>query len=114
MIYFLLDGGDADVDRDAIAAELETWLTESRSSAELINSEDPSGELDWLLGLQIDSKRPKTIAKPMQQLYAIAVAHELECVVGQYGDDGEREDVCYFGFEEGKPNIDEVMMYLSL
>lgn len=114
MIYFLIDGSDFSEQKDLIVEAIQQWLEESRSSAQLINREDPHHESQWLLGLEIDTKRPKTLAKPMDFLYSLAQEYEQEFVVGLSDENQQREDVCYFGFEEGKPSLDEITMYLGL
>jgi len=108
-IYFLIDGSDCSESRDDIVSAMTGWLEESRSSAKLINDEGAEQ-----LGLSIETQRAKTLAKPLMFLYGLAREYEQEFVVGYVGEQDEREDVCYFGFEEGKPEVDEIMMYLGL
>mgnify|MGYP000094285535 CR=1 FL=1 len=110
-IYLLIDGSDYSECREEIVAAIELWLTESRSSAVLINNLDDSEDL---LGLSIDTNRKLTFKKPLEFLDSLAQQHQQEFVVGLFDDQQQREDICYFGFEEGKPDLLEIASYLGL
>lgn len=109
-IYLVIDGSDYSECREDIVNAINDWLTESRSSAVLINSADDQE----LLGLSIDTNRKLTFNKPLEFLYSIAQQHEQEFVVGLFDEQQQREDMCYFGFEEGKPDLLEIAAYLGL
>lgn len=111
-IYCLIDSHDFDEDVSPHIETIETaitdWLTESRSSAKLFKDLDAEQ-----LGITIDTNKKLTLKKPIDCLNTIAQNHKFDCVVGFVAGD-KREDVCYFGFEEGAPNIGEIANYLGL
>ena len=52
---------------------------------------------------------------PLKKLYAIATKQKIEFVVGIVDDKtGESEEVCYFGKQEGMPDVFEIANYLGL
>lgn len=112
-IYFFIDGSDFSEVHDNIVNDLSSWLTESRSSATLINEAAPDDDNHWLLGLCIDTNNKKTLKKPLDFLYTIAKIYKQEFVIGLFDKEKRREDICYFGDEEGKPDLNEVTNYLE-
>ena len=109
-IHLLIDHSDYCECREDILNAINHWLTESRSSAVLIDSSDNED----LLGLSIDTNRKLTFNKPLEFLYSIAQQYQQEFVIGLFDEQQQREDICYFGFEEGKPDLLEVASYLGL
>ena len=111
-IYCLIDSYDFDEDvapnAPAIITAIENWLAESRSSAQLINKQD-----EQQLGLSINTKRVQTLKKPIAFLFTLTEQWPLDFVIG-VDNNGEREDICYFGKEEGHPDISEIANYLGL
>lgn len=94
--------------REAIIKAFEAWQLESRSIARLIDQIDQQ-----LLGFDIDTVKKKTLIKPLEFFYLQAKEYQLDCVIG-LEEQGQREDICYFGFHEGKPDIHEIGQYLGL
>ena len=111
-IYCLIESHDFNDDISPLISDIESaindWLTESRSSAKLIKDLDAE-----LFGLSIDTNKKLTLKKPIDQLNIIAQDFKIDFVVGLYKGD-EREDVCYFGFEEGKADLGEIANYLGM
>ncbi|MCR8922980.1 hypothetical protein NO559_09360 [Dasania sp. GY-MA-18] len=113
-IYCLIDSHDfAEEIAPQLAAienAINAWLSESRSSATVyknLDSEQP------FIGLRIDTNRKLTLKKPIDLLYSLSQEYKFECVVGLIVNN-EHEDVCYFGAEEGAPDINEIASYLGL
>ena len=73
-IYLIIDGSDYSDCREEIVSAINDWLTESRSSAELIND---SSDQD-LLGLSIDTNRRLTFNKPLEFLPALLATFKLQ------------------------------------
>ncbi|WP_339672868.1 hypothetical protein [Dasania marina] len=113
-IYCLIDSHDFSEEIAPQLAVIETamndWLTESRSSATVYK--DLEGEQPFI-GLRIDTNRKLTLKKPIDFLYSLSQEHKFECVVGLIENE-QHEDVCYFGSEEGAPDIGEIASYLGL
>jgi hypothetical protein len=106
----------ADSDIDDIAEELvrdiASWIEESESKAGLVNTRDVS---DGGLGLHLSIRKGRELKEPLNFLYSITKKHKLDFVFGIIeGESGDREDICYFGNEEGKPDIYEISSYIGL
>lgn len=118
-IYLYLDSDDVDeisVVAELLVTDVNVWLKESQSIAVLVNAQDePGTRSDWDLGLTIDTNKKAVLAKPLSFLYGLAKTYKQEFVVGIH-DEGNAsyENICYFGHEEGKPDVAEVACYLGL
>jgi len=93
---------------EAMSAELQAWLQAGPGICQPVQAEDR-------LGICWEIKKSKQLKVPLNFLYDLAKQHKQEFVICQ-GDDSssELEEVCYFGHEEGKPDIFEVACYLGL
>ncbi|MGK0442731.1 MAG: hypothetical protein ACJA0N_002550 [Pseudohongiellaceae bacterium] len=113
-IYCLIDSHDFEEDvrphSQEIITAIQQWLTESRSSATLLDQLD---NVEPQLGFSISTNRKLTLKKPVEFMYSLTKQWPLEFVIGYY-DKQQKEDVCYFGKEEGKPDIAEIANYLGL
>jgi len=117
-LYFLLDGLVDDekpaTTADKVVATLSEWLKSSKLGMTLVD-ERPEEVEEWQVGLQFDCERKAVLKAPLEFLFQWAKKAEQEFVIGFYDKkSGSREDVCYFGHEEGRPDISEVAMYLGL
>lgn len=117
-LYLLLDGLADDENPVTIAdkfqAAASSWLESEELEITLVDRR-PDDVEKWQVGLQFNCKRKAELKAPLEFLFPWAKKEEREFVVGLYDKKrGGREDVCYFGFEEGKPDINEVAMYLGL
>lgn len=55
------------------------------------------------------------LKEPLNFLYKIAKTHKCEFIIAMLdSESGDLEEVCYFGFEEGRPDLFEIANYLSL
>ncbi len=118
-IFLFLDSHDTDEVSEPMAAAITHWLEKSQSSAVLINAQASQGaegtRSDWDFGMIIDTNKKATLAKPLNFLYDQAREHRQEFVVGLIDEaTGRYEDICYFGYEEGKPDMFEFASYLGL
>ena len=59
-------------------------------------------------------KKNQHLKDPLSFLHGVAKDHKVDFVVGFFEENGDSEDVCYFGHEEGKPDIVEIANYLGL
>lgn len=116
-IYLQLDMRDIDEQPSEVLLNIEAWL-EDNASATLLNQHAPLSADDfdfsnWRLGIEMDVAHKQQLKEPLNFLYGLAKDFKLEFVVGVY-QSGEAEDVCYFGFEEGRPDLFEMANYLGL
>ena len=112
-IYFLLDDEEPSSVADQLMTAIDAWLKTEQLAIEVIDDR-PEDSSEWLLGLQFECKRKAIMKQPLEFLFKLAKKMEREFVIGIYDKSGARENVCYFGYEEGCPDINEVAMYLGL
>ncbi len=121
-IYLHLEVDEFDEDEqraETLIAAISEWLKEGKSSAQLVNANAEEGaeggRTDWDIGLAIETNKKMILAKPLNFLYEWAKKEQQEFVVGIYDEAGSSyENVCYFGYEEGKPDLHEVASYLGI
>jgi len=121
-IYILVDGSDHNEYAQALAEAIQLWIKEGQGNVQLINekgslaADAKQWELpSWDLGIGFATSKKAKLKKPLEFLHALAETLQLDFVVGiQDEDTGQRENICYFGFEEGAPAPYEVASYLGL
>ncbi|MCF6281368.1 MAG: hypothetical protein L3J28_04010 [Candidatus Polarisedimenticolaceae bacterium] len=118
-IYLHLESDEIDEVAEAIITAISDWLKEGKSGAQLVNSNvdegAEGGRSGWDIGLTIETSKKSILAKPLNFLYELAKKERQEFVVGIYDEaKASYENVCYFGYEEGKPDPYEVASYLGL
>lgn len=122
-IYLYVDDAEFDEITDPVKAALDEWLDGDQGknlNATLVcpDFENPEaipavGSDD--LGLVLETNKKFDLKEPLNFLNKLAREHELEFVVGRFDEhSGEPENVCYFGFEEGRPDLFEIGTYLGL
>lgn len=103
---------------DALKSDIAPWC-EAKTTIQFIYRDSETDEAprsprrDVELGVELSVKNNSKLKDPLNALYKIAQKHQCEFVVGQI-DDGEYADVCYFGYEEGRPDYFEIGNYLGL
>lgn len=113
-LYFLLDDEEPEAVADKLVAALGDWLATTPLELTVVD-ERPDDVTQWQIGLQFDCKRKAMLKQPLEFLFKWAKKMEREFVIGFYDkESGNNEDVCYFGYEEGCPALDEVGLYLGL
>ena len=116
-LYILLDGLLEDERPENTAKKLMTalsdWLDEADGDLSLVDQRSELLE-DWQIGLALNCRRKAELKAPLLFLSDWAKKAEKEFVIGLYASNGDREDVCYFGFEEGRPDVNEIAMYIGL
>jgi len=118
-IYLHLESDEIEEVADEVILAISEWLKEGKSSAQLVNANVENGaeggRTGWDIGLTIETNKKAILAKPLNFLYELAQAEKQEFVVGIYDESNSSyENVCYFGYEEGKPDLHEVASYLGL
>ncbi len=110
-IYIMVDKPEfEEKEADAVKAVTQ-WVGEDNPHAILIHVA-ASEEVEFKLGIEMQIKAPKQLIPPLNEFYKIAKTFKCDFVVGSIeGED--REDVCFFGYEEGKADAFEVGCYLG-
>lgn len=87
--------------------QLEAWVKDHEHFSVVIDEQSSA--------LQVQVKKAEQLKLPLNFLYKMAKQYKLEFAISQLDDEsGEWEEVCYFGHEEGKPDIFEVACYVGL
>ncbi|ABC30825.1 conserved hypothetical protein [Hahella chejuensis KCTC 2396] len=125
LLYIYVDGTDLEDIAGDVSSAIESWVKESAldltfvdnrqaepEASEDVDLDDPS---DWRIGVNLSIRNKKQLKEPLEGLYKIAKRLKCEFVIGIIDEKtGEQEDVCYFGFEEGQPDMFEVGNYLGI
>lgn len=114
-LYICLDGEDIhDVAEDFLAA-VEDWIGQQKRTFELINQQDTDAVETSRFGLAMTVKKTSDLTLPLDFLYRLAKQFKQEFVLSIWDSGTEQtEDICYFGHEEGKPDIYEIASYIDL
>lgn len=121
-LYILVECDDIGDIAQNITSSIGNWLPEVNDGISLVNHRMSSaefagerpGQRDWELGLLLSITSKAELKEPLNFLYSVAKQNQCEFVVGIQHDANNKEDVCYFGNEEGRPDVHEVAMYLGL
>lgn len=98
----------------ALAAAIQTWGAE-RTHCQVVLNRSDSGE--WLqVGVHLQIKKSPQLQESLNTLNALSRTHKCDFVVGllPLTEADSAEEVCYFGFNEGRPDMFEVGSYLGL
>lgn len=107
-IYLSLVPDDEKDISAAVEQAIEEWLAEGKEGITLIRVEQGGP------GLEVVMTSKFALKDPLNALQAIATKQKCNFVVGSIdAKTGEREDVCYFGHEEGRPDLHEIACYLE-
>jgi len=117
-IYIYAESDDLEEIAEPLTDAISDWLKKSGSNAELVNdrqhSDSDNTDSFWNLGLNISVKRKSDLRKALDPLYSIAKTERCDFVVGRASSkSGPAQDICYFGYEEGKPDVHEIANYLG-
>lgn len=111
-LYIYSVGDEIEEAAEPVADAIHEWLAANENiRATLVNQKQ---DQDLLLGIDLEVNNKRHLKGPLKFLYSLANSHKLDFVIGIQQDSGDREDVCYFGFEEGRPDELEVANYLDL
>jgi len=94
-----------------IASAISAWVEEKDTGAHLLDERD--GGLYAVLGINIQVRKTAGLKEPLRFLFSLAKEHKCDFVLGVYDGDA-KEEVCYFGHEEGKPDVFEIANYVGL
>lgn len=116
-IYFFAEHDEIEDHFEAIHKDISAWAEPKTTVTTVLRSietdEEPKTQRDYEVGVEIRISKTQKLKDPLNFLYTLAKTHECEFVVGLI--DGEvYQDVCYFGFEEGRPDMFEIAHYLGL
>lgn len=105
-VYVSLVQEEKDVSAEVHQA-ISEWLGEGKESVSMLDAD--AGEP----GVEIEMASKQDLKEPLNALQSIASKHKCNFVVGTIEANGDREDVCYFGHDEGRPDLHEIACYLG-
>lgn len=95
--------------------DMSEWITQQSQNISMISGANDELEEADKLGMHIQVKSAYKLKDALNFLYALAKTYKCEFVIAQIQPDSDlAEDVCYFGYEEGRPDLFEIANYLSL
>ncbi len=112
-VYMLAVADEIEEVKTEVIEAISLALKDEKLRGELISecsSEEPE---EWRIGIQVSLSKKKFLQEPLNFLNSVAKQHKIDFVVG-FIENGEAEDVCFFGHNEGKPDLFEVGTYLGL
>lgn len=112
-LFIYVDTPDIEEVAEALLTAVTAWVADCNCTAEPVDRlDDVSGER--LVGLRLDTSKKAVLKTALDSLHALAAIHKIDFVIGYLDDAGAPHKVCYFGHEEGRPDIAEVGSYLGL
>lgn len=106
-------------DLQDIATELEeaisAWVSTHSAHCELISIH--TEDCRWQrVGMHLQVKKAAQLKDHLNNLHSLARTHKCDFVIGILPEDetDEGEEVCFFGYNEGRPDMFEVGCYLGL
>ena len=115
-LYINTISDDIDEVAEPIKATLEAWIEAQEREYQVDYQCDDDLPLeDWIVGMRFAAKNQRHLKAPLKFLEGVAKEFKVDFVVGIYDNaTGQREDVCYFGHEEGRADMFEMSNYLGL
>ena len=113
-IFITIDNTDLDDIATEVEAAISAWVADCGCTAAAVNQlDEDTGER--VLGMRIDTSKKAMLKKALDYLYGLAKEFEQDFAVGFIdADSGAAHKVCYFGNEEGRPDISEIGSYLGM
>ena len=109
-----LDDGSLNEMIKPVSESISAWIGENKKSVQLLAQDSSEGD-KFKLGMSIQVKSKYKLKDPLNFLYSIAKEQQCEFVIAIVSSDkGTTEDICYFGYEEGRPDLFEIANYLEL
>lgn len=112
-IYMMVIADELAEVAESVVEAVNQALADESIRGELIDDRSDEDPQQWRVGLRLSLNKKKWLQQPLNFLFSLCKADKIDFVVGFY-EDGEAEDVCYFGHNEGKPDLFEIGTYLGL
>jgi len=113
-IFFHIDNAELADIAEPVQAAIVSWVQDCDCTAQVVCERDSDDEI-LVLGMTLDTGRKAVLGKALDFLQGLAGKYQVDFAVGFIdADSGRAHKVCYFGHEEGRPDIDEIGSYLGL
>lgn len=124
-LQIYIDTSDIELDRlqeiqPLVTKTISDWISEQKLNIKLlpalmVDTDKEQDLADEKLGIHVSVKSKFKLKEPLNFLYSLAKTYKCEFIIAMVdSDSGDLEEVCYFGFEEGRPDLFEIANYLSL
>ncbi len=124
-LQIYIDTSDIELDRlqeiqPLVTKTISNWISEQKLNIKLlptlmIDTDKEQDVVDEKLGIHVSVKSKFKLKEPLNFLYSLAKSYKCEFIIAMVdSESGDLEEVCYFGFEEGRPDLFEIANYLSL
>ncbi len=118
-LYIHLISDEIETCAEEVAELIEQILAERDSEnatpIQLVKSLPEDDYSQWQVGVECDVKRLRPLKLVFKQLDEIAQKTKQDFVIGCINQrTNKAEDVCYFGYHEGKADVLEIANYLNL
>ena len=110
-IYMIAISDELESVADDLRKALRPWVTQHENVLTLIDDQMEGDVSSIKIGVSLVVKKAHDLKLPLNFLFGISKTLKLDFVVGLLK---EKEDICYFGSEEGKPDMFEVACYLGV
>jgi len=108
-----LEEGDLNKMFPPVSASISAWIGENKKNVQLLAQQSEGGDV-LKLGMSVQVKTKFKLKDPLNFLYSLAKEYKCEFAIAIITPEtGDSEDVCYFGFEEGRPDLFEIANYLD-
>lgn len=124
-LQIYIDTSDIELDRlqeiqPLVTKTISDWISEQKLNIKLlpalmVDTDKEQDLADEKLGIHVSVKSKFKLKEPLNFLYSLAKTYKCEFIIAMVdSESGDLEEVCYFGFEEGRPDLFEIANYLSL
>ncbi|MFT7371458.1 MAG: hypothetical protein ACI9T9_000134 [Oleiphilaceae bacterium] len=109
-----LEEGDLNKMLKPVSESISGWIGEKKKNVQLLSQQSEVDDISRL-GMSLQIKSKFKLKDPLNFLYTLAKEYKCEFAIAIVNPDtADSEDVCYFGFEEGRPDLFEIANYLDL
>ncbi len=111
-IYMFAEHDDLQDFSEQLNSSLEKWAAEKTIFNSICRKEQLNTSRLIEIGLEFETNKSQKLKEPLNFLYGLAKQYECDFSVGII-EGQDYSDVCFFGFEEGKPDMFEIACYLG-
>ncbi|OUS27594.1 hypothetical protein A9Q99_14215 [Gammaproteobacteria bacterium 45_16_T64] len=109
-LYIYIEAEELEDVAEPMVEAIVPWIGNKNEKTKLVNQ-----IAEGFVGVNMTVTSKNGLKKPLIFLYDLAKEHKCDFVVGILDTEtGAMEDVCYFGHEEGRPDMFEIGSYLGL
>ncbi len=97
--------------------EIEAWAEPKTIMTsiyrDIYSDSQPKSAREIEVGIELTTNKAQKLKEPLNFLYTLAKKYHCDFSVGIIGE-AKYQDVCFFGDEEGRPDMYEIANYLEL